>query len=104
MIVTADPLFNNNRAQLLSLAATHSLPTVYQWRGFTAAGGLMSYGPSITAAYYHAGVDAGLILKGSKPADIPVVQPARFELVSTERLRRRSHSISRTSYSPLLMK
>jgi putative tryptophan/tyrosine transport system substrate-binding protein len=81
VIVTADPLFNNHRAQVLSLAASFSLPAVYQWREFTAAGGLMSYGPSITAAYHHAGVDAGLILKGSKPADIPVVQPTRFELV-----------------------
>jgi putative tryptophan/tyrosine transport system substrate-binding protein len=81
VIVTADPLFNNHRAQVLSLAASFSLPAIYQWREFTAAGGLMSYGPSIAAAYYHAGVDAGLILKGAKPADIPVVQPARFELV-----------------------
>ena len=81
VIVTADPLFNNHRAQVLSLAARYSLPAIYQWREFTAAGGLMSYGPSITAAYHHAGVDAGLILKGSKPADIPVVQPTRFELV-----------------------
>jgi putative ABC transport system substrate-binding protein len=81
VLVTADPLFNNHRAQVLSLAASYSLPAIYQWREFTAAGGLMSYGPSITAAYHHAGVDAGLILKGSKPADIPVVQPTRFELV-----------------------
>jgi putative ABC transport system substrate-binding protein len=81
VLVTADPLFNNHRAQVISLAANYSLPAIYQWREFTAAGGLMSYGPSITAAYHHAGVDAGLILKGSKPADIPVVQPTRFELV-----------------------
>jgi putative tryptophan/tyrosine transport system substrate-binding protein len=74
-------LFNNHREQVLSLAARYSLPAIYQWREFTAAGGLMSYGPSIAAAYHHAGVDAGLILKGSKPADIPVVQPVRFELV-----------------------
>jgi putative tryptophan/tyrosine transport system substrate-binding protein len=81
VLVTADSLFNNHREQVLSLAARYSLPTIYQWREFTAAGGLMSYGPSIAAAYHHAGVDAGLILKGSKPADIPVVQPVRFELV-----------------------
>jgi putative ABC transport system substrate-binding protein len=81
VLVTADSLFNNHRAQVLSLAANYSLPAIYQWREFTAAGGLMSYGPSIAAAYHHAGVDAGLILKGSKPADIPVVQPVRFELV-----------------------
>jgi putative tryptophan/tyrosine transport system substrate-binding protein len=81
VLVTADSLFNNHRAQVLSLAAGYSLPAIYQWREFTAAGGLMSYGPSITAAYYHAGVDVGLILKGAKPADIPVEQPTRFELV-----------------------
>ncbi len=81
VIVTADSLFNNHRAEVLSLAASYSLPAIYQWREFTAAGGLMSYGPSITRAYYHAGVDAGLILKGSKPADIPVVEPDQFELV-----------------------
>jgi putative ABC transport system substrate-binding protein len=63
VIVTADPLFNNHRAQVLSLAASQSLPAIYQWREFTDAGGLMSYGPSITAAYHHAGVDAGLILR-----------------------------------------
>lgn len=81
LIVTADPLFNNHRTQVLSLAAKYSFPAIYQWREFAAAGGLMSYGPSITEAYHHAGVDAGLILKGAKPADIPVVQPVRFQLV-----------------------
>lgn len=81
VIVTADPLFNNHRALVLSLAASYAFPAIYQWREFAAAGGLMSYGPSITEAYHHAGVDAGLILKGAKPADIPVVQPVRFQLV-----------------------
>jgi putative tryptophan/tyrosine transport system substrate-binding protein len=81
LIVTADPLFNNHRAQVLSLAARHSLPAIYQWREFATAGGLMSYGPSITEAYRHAGVNAALILKGAKPADLPVVQPTKFELV-----------------------
>jgi putative tryptophan/tyrosine transport system substrate-binding protein len=81
VIVTADPLFNNHRAQVLSLATAHSLPAIYQWREFVAAGGLMSYGPSITEAYRHAGVNAALILKGAKPADLPVVQPTTFELV-----------------------
>jgi ABC-type uncharacterized transport system substrate-binding protein len=80
VIVTADPLFNNHRALVLSLAASNSFPAIYQWREFATDGGLMSYGPSITEAYHHAGVDAGLILKGAKPADIPVVQPVRFQL------------------------
>jgi putative ABC transport system substrate-binding protein len=81
LLVTADPLFNNRRAQILTLAAKYSLPAIYQWREFVSAGGLMSYGPSITAAYRHAGVLAGLILNGAKPADLPVLQPARFQLV-----------------------
>jgi putative ABC transport system substrate-binding protein len=81
LLVTADPLFNNRRTQILTLAAKYSLPAIYQWREFVSGGGLMSYGPSITAAYHHAGILAGLILKGAKPADLPVVQPSKFQLV-----------------------
>jgi putative ABC transport system substrate-binding protein len=81
LLVTADPFFNNRRAQVLPLAASQSLPAIYQWREFVTNGGLMSYGPSITEAYRLAGVNAGLMLKGTKPADIPTVQPTKFQLV-----------------------
>jgi ABC-type uncharacterized transport system substrate-binding protein len=81
LLVTADPFFNNHRAQVLSLSVSGSLPAIYQWREFVTGGGLMSYGPSITEAYYKAGINSALILKGAKPADIPVVQPTKFHLV-----------------------
>lgn len=80
VVVGADPFFNNNRPRVISLASEFSIPAIYQWREFVAAGGLISYGPSITEAYQHAGRVAGQILKGTKPADIPVVQPATFVL------------------------
>jgi putative tryptophan/tyrosine transport system substrate-binding protein len=81
VLVTADPLFINRWAQVLSLVTHYSFPAIYQWREFVTAGGLMSYGPSITEAYHQAGINVGRILKGAKPADIPVVQPAFFYLV-----------------------
>ena len=63
------------------LAARHALPTIYEWRDFAAAGGLMSYGASLADAYRQVGVYTGQILRGAKPVDLPVVQSTRFELV-----------------------
>ena len=81
MISTADPLFNSHAAQLGALALRHSVPAIYFLREFAAAGGLVSYGGSLTDTYRLAGLYAGRILKGEKPADLPVVQSTKVELI-----------------------
>jgi putative ABC transport system substrate-binding protein len=81
LLVCASPFFNTRREQLVVQAARHALPTIYEWRDFAEAGGLMSYGTSLADAYRQAGVYAGRILKGAKPADLPVVQSTKFEVV-----------------------
>jgi len=81
LLVAADPLFNSLRTEVVELAAHLGVPAIYQWRGFTAAGGLMSYGPRIADAYRQTGVYVGRILNGARVADLPVVKPTVFELV-----------------------
>jgi ABC-type uncharacterized transport system substrate-binding protein len=81
LFVGGDPFFSSRRVQLATMAAHHSMPMVYGTREFAEVGGLMSYGPNQTDTYRQAGVYAGRILKGMKPAEMPVTQVAKFELV-----------------------
>ncbi|HEV2335157.1 MAG TPA: ABC transporter substrate-binding protein [Stellaceae bacterium] len=81
LLVDGDPLFANRREQLLAVTSRHAIPAMYWLRVFVATGGLISYGPNLAPVYREFGVYAGRILKGEKPADLPVQQPTRFELV-----------------------
>jgi putative ABC transport system substrate-binding protein len=81
LAVAADPFFYSRREQLVALAARHAVPAIYEWRAFAALGGLMSYGTDLADAWRHAGTYAGKILKGAKPADLPVQQSTKVELI-----------------------
>jgi putative ABC transport system substrate-binding protein len=81
LVVAPSPLLNNRRVQLITLATYHRLPAIYSWREAAEAGGLMSYGTSISDAYRQAGVYTGRVLKGENPVDLPVIQSSKFEFV-----------------------
>jgi putative ABC transport system substrate-binding protein len=81
LVLTASPFFDTRRDKLVALAAGHALPTIYHFREFAVAGGLMSYGVSIPHIYRQIGIYAGRILNGDNPANLPVQQPTSFEMV-----------------------
>jgi len=81
LLVATDPYFDTRRDLIIAWARQNRLPAMYQFREFAVAGGLISYGPDIADMYRHGGIYAGRILKGTKPADLPVLQPTKFEFV-----------------------
>jgi putative tryptophan/tyrosine transport system substrate-binding protein len=81
MIVSTDPFFFGVRGRVTELAARHALPAIYDFREYVAAGGLMSYGTNLIVVYQQLGIYTGKILAGAKPADLPVVQPTKFDLL-----------------------
>ena len=81
LLVTAAPFFDTQLHRIVDFAAQKQLPAIYQFREYAVAGGLISYGPNVAEGYKNAGTYVGRILKGEKPADLPVMQPTKFDFV-----------------------
>ena len=101
---TARPHFQVVRDKLVALAAKHAIPAVYEWRVIVTAGGLMSYSTNRTEIGRHVGSYAGRILKGARPADLPIMQSTRFELVFNHKTAKSLGSPFRQHGSPVLMR
>jgi putative ABC transport system substrate-binding protein len=95
LLIQADPVFTGLREAIVMMAARYAVPAIYPLREFAASGGLISYGASLTGSYRLAGGYVGRILSGAKPADLPVEQPTRFELVVNLKTAQRSASLCR---------
>jgi putative ABC transport system substrate-binding protein len=81
VLINSDVFLTTQRDRIVMMAASYAIPAIYPWPEFSAAGGLISYGPSLPSAYHQVGAYAGNILNGAKAADLPVIQPTTFELV-----------------------